>query len=324
MLLATVASDPAPRFCSPDGESCVVVRYPREAQRDAIDEWLDEYPSPRTEPETATEPVRGELYRNWPSGNQELLATFAFRPGEPRDRILVANGGSIVTYDQVDCGADSELLTIRARDGSIVRSLLVRDLFTKHDQLWLCRGKPDDVRWSIQGDRLRAAILVTDGGWDDAEARHETLDLDLGSAAVRRPERNRCPAAHLVEIETVHGNYGAFDADDVVTLASQTLLDRAVERVIPEYPELASRARIAGRVRVDVLVGRDGRVESARVSPLPFGIDAAVRAAIAQWTFAPDSTRVSGSFVFRFELVRPPRITTTSVSMGQPVHHRRS
>ncbi len=330
LLLATtvVASEPRvfenPKFCSPNGELCLIVRddprlgdferltsHPGE-QRDPIDEWLEQYPKAGTEPEAKAEPLRGVLYRRWPSGNHERLAELTFRDDESTDHALVTNEGFIATYESVGCRADAELLTIREQDGSVVRTLSVRDVFTPRDQQWLCRGNPDDVRWSVEEARLRATVLITDGLWDAPDAMHETLDIDPVTGAVPRPERDRCPAALVVAVEPVHGNYASFD-EDVVSIASQTLLDRAVERVIPEYPDIAAKARIAGNVRVDVLVGRDGRVESARVQPLPFGIDAAVKAAIARWTFQAAATRVSGSFVFRFELVRSPRLEPRTV-----------
>lgn len=65
-------------------------------------------------------------------------------------------------------------------------------------------------------------------------------------------------------------------------------------------------------------MGRDGHVEGARIQPLPFGIDQAVKAAIAGWEFAPypsvaAATRFSGSFVFRFEIVRQSRLDVRAV-----------
>jgi TonB family protein len=293
VILAMTAEEP--RFCSPDRELCLVVREPPAAQHDTIDEWLDEYPLPDNEP-SEPEIDRGALYRGWPSGYQELLAEFPFRPYESRERVLVTNDGFIVTYEPVSCEADAELATIRAQDGAIVRTLLVREVFTKRDHQWLCRGEIEDVRWSIEEDQLRASVLVTDGAWDDPEARHETIDVALATGAVARPERDRCPASHSVTIETIDG-----------------VLDGALVRVMPEYPEVAWKARIAGSVRVDLVVGADGNVEAARVQPFAFGLDAAVKAAIAQWKFAPAPDSVSGAVVFDFMVRRPPRILTRTI-----------
>ncbi|MFL6244809.1 MAG: TonB family protein [Thermoanaerobaculia bacterium] len=293
VILATLGSDfENPKSCSPSGELCVVTRlYPEVAdfegvtydeywRRHAVDEWLNEYPN------ADPEPVRGALYRRWPSGYQELLSEFALLRHELDDQFLVADDGSFVTYDHVGCGAKAELLTIRTADGAIVRTLLARDVFTKNDQQWLCRGVPDEVRWSIRNRKLHATILVNEG-------KEETLDIDLATGTFPPPERDLCPAPLVV---TVAG--------------MDPLLDRAVVRVMPEYPELASRARVSGSVWVDLIVDATGHVQSARVQPLPFGIDEAVKTAIAKWEFAPAETSVAGSMFFRFEIIRQMPVTT--------------
>ncbi|HEX2059238.1 MAG TPA: energy transducer TonB [Thermoanaerobaculia bacterium] len=98
----------------------------------------------------------------------------------------------------------------------------------------------------------------------------------------------------------------------MTVLASQALLDRAVVRVVPEYPVVATKARISGIVAVQVVVGTDGNVEEASiVKPLPFGCDEAVKEAVKRWEFAPAPTRVSGVLAFRFELVRGATLIRT-------------
>ncbi len=324
-----------PKFCSPNGETCLVIRrHPNVGdferittdaywRRNPIEEWVE---APAAQPE----PVRGALYRLWPGDYQQLLSEFAF-PQDAPERALVADDGHFVTYGSVGCGAKAELLTIHAPDGSVVRTLLAREVFTRNDQQWLCRGAATDVRFSMEDDfgtsKLRTTFLVTEGKWDDAEARHETLEIDLATGDVPPPERDLCPAALLIVAEADDGtsprktplpvgDQQAFSDPGIIRLASQELLQRAVTRVTPEYPEIAAKVRIAGRVRVDVVVGADGRVEAARIQPFGFGIDEAVKVAIMNWEFGPDpsgadAARVSGSFVFRFEVVRPPIPVTT-------------
>jgi protein TonB len=66
-------------------------------------------------------------------------------------------------------------------------------------------------------------------------------------------------------------------------------LPEAVYIVKAEYPELAKQAAVEGRVVVDVLVGKDGKVLDARVSPkhsIPM-LDPAALAAARQWVFKP-------------------------------------
>ena len=259
------------------------------------------------------EPTRAALYHFWPGGYHELRAEFAFRSGEQFEHVLISDDGHVVTYGPMGCGAPTDLLTIRADDGSVVRTLRVRDVLTPNDQQWLCRGEESDVRFSV-GETLRMTMLVTDGRWDDPQARHHTIVIDLATGKVAAPDRNHCPAALIIIPEADDGLRRMRTDKDVVPLASQELLDRAVVRELPEYPEVAAKARISGRVGVQVIVGRDGSVETASiVKPLPFGLDQVVQSAIMKWHFVPNASRFSGLISFRFEIVRDLRIVTRAI-----------
>jgi periplasmic protein TonB len=60
-----------------------------------------------------------------------------------------------------------------------------------------------------------------------------------------------------------------------------------VERVEPEYPPLAVRAKVEGVVILEALVDREGRVESVRVlRSIPL-LDNAATAAVRQWQYSP-------------------------------------
>ena len=88
---------------------------------------------------------------------------------------------------------------------------------------------------------------------------------------------------------------------------SQILQGKAIERVVPSYPELGKKIRLQGDVSVEVIVSPDGRVESARaVSGHPMLASAAVDAA-RRWRFGPTllngvPVRVTGVIVFVFRL----------------------
>ncbi len=60
-------------------------------------------------------------------------------------------------------------------------------------------------------------------------------------------------------------------------------------RIIPIYPERAKQREIEGNVLVSVLIGTDGRIKNFQVleSNPPGVFDAAVEAALRQWTFEP-------------------------------------
>jgi TonB family protein len=230
------------------------------------------------------------MYRILPSGNREMLYELI-----PESTLLfVTDDGIVVTAQPVQCDKKAKLVTIRSREGSIVRTLDVRDVFTRHDQLWLCWGR-DAVRWSL-GSTLQAQVRVTDTGWDAPESRFATVEIDLHKGHPA-PERDFCP--DVVRIEAEPG----------------AILPLAIHRETPEYPVVALKARISGIVRAQLVIGRDGTVTSVTITkPLPFGLDESVRTALRQWTFVPQPEPLSGEIAFRFEILRTPILEVTTIS----------
>lgn len=248
------------------------------------------------------EPQRGAMYELWPGGYRKLLSEFAFEPHEWAKPILVANDGHFVTHGMVSSDANAPWITIHDADGKIVRTLRAPDVITASDQQWLSRGEANDVRFAVVDDTLRITILTTDGKWDDLDARHHSIDVDLATGDAPAPERDHCPPALRIVAKANDG-------------MSQALLDRAVLRVMPEYPPVAMKARITGVVVVEVVVDVEGNVESAKIlKPIPFGIDRAVEKAITQWKFAPASERAVGDIEFTFEILRHIPLRTTYVA----------
>ncbi len=70
---------------------------------------------------------------------------------------------------------------------------------------------------------------------------------------------------------------------------------RRTNYVEPQYPASARESRTQGIVRVDITIGRDGRVADARVVESVRGLDDAALAAVRRWEFAP--TYVGGAAV---------------------------
>lgn len=298
-----------PRFCSPNGELCVVVRqhprigdfdrvpYEEYWRTDPVEDWLAAYPKKDeegAEPPPPPEVARAAMYRILPSGNREPLHEFV-----PESELLfVTDDGTVVTAQPVRCGRKAKLVTVRAPDGSIVRTLDVRDVFTRHDQLWLCL-RQDAVRWSLgssPGSTLRAQVLVTDTARDDPESRFAAVEIDLAKEHPA-PERDLCPGAVRIEVEP------------------DAVLPPAIHRETPEYPEVAMKARVGGVVRAQLVIGRDGTVTSVTIiRPLPFGLDEAVRTALRQWTFEPGPEPFTGEIAFRFEILRAPALEVPAVS----------
>jgi protein TonB len=70
-------------------------------------------------------------------------------------------------------------------------------------------------------------------------------------------------------------------------LREQAALDRLVNRVEPEYPDEAKAHHVQGQVVLDVLVGRDGRVERLSLVQGDPGLRTAATDAVRQWRFKP-------------------------------------
>ena len=151
------------------------------------------------------------------------------------------------------------------------------------------------MRWSFDST-LQATVLVTDTKWDDPESLFARLEIDLTKDDLPAPARNLCPEAVRIEEEP-----GA-------------ALPPAIHREMPEYPEVALKARIAGIVRARLVIGRDGTVQSVTISkPLPFGMDESVRIALLQWTFNPQQEPLTGEIAFRFEILRDPMLQVPTI-----------
>ena len=71
-------------------------------------------------------------------------------------------------------------------------------------------------------------------------------------------------------------------------------------RVTPVYPDLARRMNVAGKVKIEVVVGADGRVKTTRVvggHPL---LVQACQDAVREWKFAPAPEETTQIVEFEF------------------------
>lgn len=62
---------------------------------------------------------------------------------------------------------------------------------------------------------------------------------------------------------------------------------RVLSRIAPAYPQLARQARVAGTVKVEATIGRDGRVRIARAVSGPPLLRRAAEDAVRQWKYQP-------------------------------------
>ena len=91
-----------------------------------------------------------------------------------------------------------------------------------------------------------------------------------------------------------------------VRIGGDVMEAKLVKRVMPVYPPLARQARIAGTVRLEGVIARDGRVVNLQVhSGHPLLIAAAVDA-VRQWVYRP--TLLNGQPV---EVIAPIQVHFT-------------
>jgi len=83
--------------------------------------------------------------------------------------------------------------------------------------------------------------------------------------------------------------------------ATQDFAKRKVKtRVMPEYPQLAKRMNVSGKVKVEATIAADGHVTSTRVvggSPLLVG---AATDALKKWRFEPGAKETTEVVEFDF------------------------
>jgi TonB family protein len=75
---------------------------------------------------------------------------------------------------------------------------------------------------------------------------------------------------------------------------------RVKTRVSPVYPDLARRMNVAGKVKIEVVIGADGRVKTTRVvggHPL---LVHACQDAVREWKFAPAPEETTQIVEFEF------------------------
>jgi TonB family protein len=71
-------------------------------------------------------------------------------------------------------------------------------------------------------------------------------------------------------------------------------------RVVPEYPELARRMNVAGKVKIEVVISPEGRVSKTKViGGHPLLVNASVEA-LKEWRFTPAPEETTQVVEFEF------------------------
>jgi len=110
---------------------------------------------------------------------------------------------------------------------------------------------------------------------DDVTIEDTDLDLDLDDLAPPPPLEDLFEEVELEEEE------------EIVELWRVEKQPTPTKRVVPEYPDIARKANITGKVFVTALIGKDGKVEQIGKITGPEVFHAAAKAAAQKWEFEP-------------------------------------
>ena len=109
---------------------------------------------------------------------------------------------------------------------------------------------------------------------DDATIETTDLDLDLEGLLPPPP----LEATQDLELE---------EEDEVVPLWMAETQPKATKQVMPQYPEIARKANIEGKVFVRVRLGKDGKVKKVLGVTGPEVFHEAATDVVWQWVFSP-------------------------------------
>jgi protein TonB len=110
---------------------------------------------------------------------------------------------------------------------------------------------------------------------DDVTIEDTDLDLDLADLA---PPPPLVDLIEEVELE---------EEEEIVELWRVEKQPTPTKRAVPEYPDIARKANITGKVFVTALIGKDGKVEQIGNITGPDVFHEAAKAAAKKWEFEP-------------------------------------
>lgn len=112
------------------------------------------------------------------------------------------------------------------------------------------------------------------------ETTIETTDIDVGLDDL-------APPPMLEERAVVEQKAEIVEEEEPVEIWKVEKQPEVTKQVKPDYPEIARKAGIEGRVTVNALVGKDGKVEKVGEVTGPEVFHEAAKAAALQWEFTP-------------------------------------
>ena len=128
----------------------------------------------------------------------------------------------------------------------------------------------------------------------------ESTDLDLSQIPADIP-----PPPPL--IETFPVEHLADEEEEIVKFWHAEVKPKLVKSVVPEYPEIARKAGIEGKVFLRLLIGKDGKVEEVEFLKGPVVFKDSAIEVVMQYLFSPATqndkpVRVWAAQMIRFKL----------------------
>lgn len=260
----------------------------------------------------------------------EPLATFSLVGSYPPAQVLVAGAGRYL----VTVHRSKWHLVIYRGDGSIVRQLMIEDLLSPRDrasQTYSTSSRePPWVRaaHTIDHDRDRLAFSLPTGHHFGGAAtdRIARIEIDLRDGTLVHPLRDYLvhrepprvtmidpgPEAGTTPLEPVRSivcrQGRSADPTTFAKAAEVPLGDLVtVSRPMPHYTEIGRKARVTGRVGLQLLIAESGLVACVGVTEgLPMGLSEEARKATLHWRFSPlpaGTGFVRSAAAFDFDIV---------------------
>jgi TonB family protein len=265
---------------------------------------------------------RASLFERTAKGTEILFSTFRLekQPWYVPEILVGENGYVTIASYEKRLGQNVVLRTIYRPDGTAVCSFSLEDLLTPGDLEVFSRfgGKPNGK--IVLDDESEHLVISLQ--WDEVPRR---IELDLATGLPLVPPRDLLP-----RFRADSGVYGIgtksprrewrdpvcvgeridFDAAHIVREPSSRFAASALLSPLPEYTEIARRARLQGTVDVEVVVSETGKVLCARVTDFPMGLPAKVEAVVLGWSFQPvlvdgKPVRTVGRIAIHFHEVDP-------------------
>ena len=260
--------------------------------------------SPRdaTAPPPVERSARAVLYEVLAGGSMRQLSTFELNgPWGPYEVLLTNDGQRLVTRGEW-CVPSDDFVIYRS-DGTFVRGFRSWDLLVDSDRNGPVKWLPD-VRIDDERNRLVLEVSGCRRALDCTQRQVRAIEIDLADGEPVRPPR---PLFPFIEPRvTVHplaaeeqAALGDFreqcpeaPAENVPHLSFAALSKELLFSVTPVYTETARRARLGGRVVLQLALERRGygryHVRCVDVlRDLPMGLGEAASRAMKTWVFRP-------------------------------------